>query len=107
MYIKIVFSPFLFTKKKNGDIMVVPNELNNRNIGIFFLYGGVIPFLQYSRTNYIWKKCNSRSMVLLYLFCGKSSFGDSLELAFFGASASAGALFDFKPKKHFFRRDES
>ena len=84
----------MFTNCGNCDIIVMPNELNNRTDRYIFLYGIVIPFLCISLNDIHLVKMRL-PFDGVYTYLRISSFGDNLEFAFFGALTSVGALFVF------------
>ena len=43
-----IMSLNIFTNRENCDIIIAPNELNNRTDRYIFLYGITIPFLRIS-----------------------------------------------------------
>ena len=82
----------LFTNRKNCDIIIMPNNLNIHSYRSFSLYGITIAFFAIQLSKHVLVK------MLLLLdcienLCYEEIVWRQLELAFFGALTSVGALF--------------
>ena len=73
----------------------MPNKLNIQDVGVFCLYGDIIPFFvntlyELVKTQVPLKRFDEDSVPILFKFVWRQS-----EFAFFGALTSVGALFIF------------
>ena len=74
----------------------MPNKLNIQDVGVFCLYGDIIPFFvntlyELVKTQVPLKRFDEDSVPILFKFVWRQS-----EFAFFGALTSVGALFIFR-----------
>ena len=82
----------LFTNRKNCDIIIMPNNLNIHSYRSFSLYGITIAFFAIQLSKLVLVK----TLLLLDCIenlCYEEIVWRQLELAFFGALTSVGALF--------------